>query len=668
MWRFSGSGRWRAIGISWQRKHIIVSVFRSQTPTIQQFYMQNIMIDTLLKLPRPVKRIAVISVDVIACVLSAYLAYALRVGDFPDSRNQGVEILAIWSATATVGCFLAFGLYRSIFRHVSWYVLRPILFIIILVSVPPLALFTMVSVEGVPRTLPVLQPMVLLLLIWGSRGLLSALVGAATKETSRKKSVVMIYGAGDAGRQLCSGLMQSGDVTVVGFVDDDSDLIGQQLFGKRIFDAENLADLREQFGITDVLLALPSAGRQRRGEIIAKLRKMPLHVRTLPSVSELASGKVVVADLRELDIEDLLGRDVVPPNEVLLAKNILRKTVCVTGAGGSIGSELCRQIATIGPKILILIENSEFALYKIHRELSAFEGLHPKPLLVPILASVTDDTRLDTIFREWQIDTVYHTAAYKHVPLVEENPIAGIENNVFGTLTAAICAERHGVANFVLISTDKAVRPANVMGASKRVAELVLQALAARKGTTRFSMVRFGNVLGSSGSVVPLFRQQINEGGPVTVTHPEIIRYFMTIPEAAQLVIQAGAMAVGGEVFVLDMGEPIKIIDLARSMIELYGLTVRDHDNLNGDIEIVTVGLRPGEKLFEELLIGNNPEHTFHPRIMKANEEFICWENIEKQLDRLRHLALGQSSTECLRMLKELVPEFRPEARQEIKG
>eukprot|EP00887_Chlorella_sp_A99_P004417 scaffold39.g4417.t1 len=404
---------------------------------------------------------------------------------------------------------------------------------------------------------------------------------------------------------------------------------------------------------------MPSLNRKRRNEILNQIRSAHVAVRTLPSVTDLAQGKVSISDLRELDVDDLLDRGPVMPNHILLAMNVRSKIVMVTGAGGSIGSELCRQVLSIGPAKMLLIEQSEFALYAIHQELE--EKLSGREIvLVPLLASVQDDERIREIMSTWHPDTVYHAAAYKHVPLVEHNPAEGIKNNVLGTLRTAQAAAENGVSDFVLISTDKAVRPTNIMGASKRLAEMVLQALAATNPNTKFSMVRFGNVLGSSGSVVPKFRQQIRDGGPITLTHAEITRYFMTIPEASQLVIQAGAMAKGGDVFVLDMGQPVKIMDLARRMIELSGLTVKDGQNLEGDIEIEITGLRPGEKLYEELLIGANPKCTSHSRIMKAHEDFIPWSDLQGELNALK-LALNANDVGAIRlMMKKLVSGYTP--------
>jgi len=467
-------------------------------------------------------------------------------------------------------------------------------------------------------------------------------------------------------------MANSHEMQVAGFLDDDDRLHGHVLNGQPIYNPVDLDNLATTLNISDVLLAMPSLSRKRRNEILSQIRVARVAVRTLPRVTDLAQGKVSISDLRELDIDDLLGREPVTPNHILLAKNIVGKVVLVTGAGGSIGSELCRQILAVKPAKLLLIEQSEFALYAIHQELEEkLAGLDvaTPPILVPLLASVQDDDRMREIMSTWHPDTVYHAAAYKHVPLVEHNPAAGIKNNVLGTLRTAQAAAENGVSDFVLISTDKAVRPTNVMGASKRLAEMALQALAATQagtggavgtGGTKFSMVRFGNVLGSSGSVVPKFRQQIREGGPITLTHPEVTRYFMTIPEAAQLVIQAGAMAKGGDVFVLDMGQPVKIMDLARRMIELSGLTVKDEQSPEGDIEIAVTGLRPGEKLYEELLIGDNPKPTVHPRIMKAHEEFIPWAEFEAKLTALE-MALNVNDVGVIRlMMQQLVAGYIP--------
>jgi FlaA1/EpsC-like NDP-sugar epimerase len=472
-----------------------------------------------------------------------------------------------------------------------------------------------------------------------------------------------------AGRQLANAMTSSTDTRVVGFLDDDDRLHGHVLNGLPIFNPSDLPELVTHRNITDILMALPSISRQRRNAILADIAPLHVAVRTLPGMMDLASGKVSISDVQDLDIDDLLGREAIKPNGLLLNRNTHQRTVLVTGAGGSIGSELCRQILATNPKQLLLVEMSEFALYQIHQEL---QELATTVELVPLLASVCDEVRMHEIMDTWKPHTVYHAAAYKHVPLVEHNPAEGVRNNVWGTLTCAQAAARHGVQNFVLVSTDKAVRPTNIMGATKRLAEMVLQALAelnpavlseggrAPAARTCFSMVRFGNVLGSSGSVVPLFRQQIKNGGPITLTHADITRYFMTIPEAAQLVIQAGAMGMGGDVFVLDMGQPVRIYDLARRMVELSGLSVCTEDNPEGDIEIAITGLRPGEKLYEELLIGNNPQRTQHARIMQAHEEFLPWPLLEAKLQAL-NMAVGVNDVPMIRgFLQQLVQGYTP--------
>jgi len=473
---------------------------------------------------------------------------------------------------------------------------------------------------------------------------------------------VLIYGAGSAGRQLANALANSYEMRVAGYLDDDDRLHGHVLNGLAIYSPQDLSGLVVSLGISDVLLALPTANRKRRNEILALMQQAQVSVRTLPSVMELAQGKVSTEDVRELDIDDLLGRESVAPNHILLGRNVTRKVVLVTGAGGSIGSELCRQILKLKPQTLLLIDQSEYALYEIHQELldktqALGQGVTQ---LVPLLASVRDAERMREVITTWSPNTIYHAAAYKHVPLVEHNPAEALKNNVFGTRTVAQLAVEHGVDDMVLVSTDKAVRPTNIMGASKRLAELVLQALAAEPSQTTFSMVRFGNVLGSSGSVVPKFRQQIKNGGPITLTHPEVTRFFMTIPEAAQLVIQAGAMAKGGDVFVLDMGESVKIMDLAQRMIQLSGLTLRTEDNPDGDIAIEITDLRPGEKLYEELLIGNDPQPTLHPRIMKASEEKMAWSDLQDSLNAMQ-VALDVNDVGVLRrMLEQLVSGYHP--------
>jgi FlaA1/EpsC-like NDP-sugar epimerase len=523
------------------------------------------------------------------------------------------------------------------------------------------ALFTAIEIPGVPRTVGLMQPLLLLLAVGASRALARFWLGGEYQNLLKHDTLprVLVYGAGTSGRQLAGALAHSHEMRVVGFLDDDNRLQGNVLDGHRIYAPDDLPSLRETLRVKDVLLAIPSLHRHRRNEILELMRRSHVSVRTLPRMADLAQGLVGTSALRDLDLEDLLGREPVAPNHILLRKNIHGKVVLVTGAGGSIGSELCRQIVALDPTTLLLVEQSEFALYELHQELLSRA---PTLKLVPLLASVQDSHRMHEILSTWSPHTVYHAAAYKHVPMVEHNPAEGLKNNLLGTLTTAVAALENGVSDFVLISTDKAVRPTNIMGTSKRLAEMVLQALAEESTTTRFSMVRFGNVLGSSGSVVPLFRQQIKDGGPITLTHGEVTRYFMTIPEAAQLVIQAGAMARGGDVFVLNMGEPVRIMDLARRMVELSGLRIRDDDDPEGDIEIRVTGLRPGEKLYEELLIGNHSEPTTHPRIMKAHEDFLGWTELNSKLDTLT-IALNTNDVGLIRLLlKQLVPGYEPES------
>lgn len=614
----------------------------------------------ILALPRIAKRIAALSVDLGLCVLTVWLAYYLRLGEFVSLSGNAL-MAVVTSISIALPVFIVSGLYRAIFRYSGWPALLAVARAVIIYGLLYASIFTAIGVTEVPRTIGIIQPILLLLFVGASRMLARIWLGDQyqniLKHASRPK--VLIYGAGNTGRQLAAAMANSPEMQVVGFLDDDDRLHGHVLNGQPIYNPEDLVNLVPALPISDVLLALPGISRKRRNEILSQIRSAHVSVRTLPNVTDLAQGKVSVSDLCELDIDDLLGREPVTPNHILLAKNIVNKVVLVTGAGGSIGSELCRQILSIGLSKLLLIEQSEFALYAIHQELE--EKLAGREIvLVPLLASVQDSERMQEIMSTWRPDTVYHAAAYKHVPLVEHNPAEGVKNNVLGTLRTAKAATENGVADFVLISTDKAVRPTNIMGASKRLAEMGLQALAASNSGTKFTMVRFGNVLGSSGSVVPKFRQQIRDGGPITLTHPEVTRYFMTIPEAAQLVIQAGAMAKGGDVFVLDMGQSVKIIDLARRMIELSGLTVKDEQNPDGDIEIKITGLRPGEKLYEELLIGDNPKPTSHPRIMKAHEEFIPWASLEGKLKALE-MALNINDVAVIRaMMKQLVSGYTP--------
>lgn len=512
-----------------------------------------------------------------------------------------------------------------------------------------------------PRTVGLIQPLLLFLFVGAARALASQWLGGSYRNILRDNAApnALIYGAGSSGRQLAAAVAGSRRMRVVGFLDDDTSLQGGRINGLPVYAPERLESLIASLRVVDVVIAMPSASRRRRRDVLERLRAAGVSVRTLPGLIDLAQGKVQASDIRELEIEDLLGRDSVAGDDAQMHELFQGACVAVTGAGGSIGSELCRQILAGAPATLLLIDSSEFALYDIHRELEGRISPDQPCRLIPLLGSVTDEPRMRQILAAWRPSAIYHAAAYKHVPLVEHNPVEGARNNVIGTLVMARLANEFGVARFVLVSTDKAVRPTNVMGATKRLAELVLQALAASSSGTCYAMVRFGNVLGSSGSVVPLFRQQIREGGPVTITHAEITRYFMTIPEAAQLVLQAAIMAEGGEVFVLDMGQPVRVYDLARNMIELSGLSVRSPDNPEGDIEIEVIGLRPGEKLYEELLIGNDPTTTAHPRIMMASEDFLVWPELKASLERLQDLLDAQDAAGVRTLLTELVPEYQ---------
>ena len=620
--------------------------------------MLNLLASYVLMWPRPLKRLVVLALDIGLCALSVWLAFYLRLDVFlPLSGPLMWPVLA--SIVLALPLFIVSGLYRAIFRYSGLPAMMAVVRAMLLYGLIFSAIFTFYGVAGVPRTIGLIQPMLLLVLVGASRAAARVLLGGLYHRQLRKAGLpqALIYGAGSAGRQLASAMVNSPEIRVVGFLDDDERLHGHVLNGLPIHDPADLKEILSELPVTDVMLAIPSVSPRRRNEILNSLKSHKVAVRTLPGLSDIAIGKVSLSDVLDLDINDLLGREPVMPNHILLAINTLNKVVLVTGAGGSIGSELCRQILAVGPEKLLLIEQSEFALYSIHQELEEKHS-DKKGILVPLLASVQDENRITEIISTWKPDIVYHAAAYKHVPLVEHNPAEGIKNNVMGTLRTAQAAAEHGVANFVLISTDKAVRPTNIMGASKRLAEMALQALASVSQGTKFSMVRFGNVLGSSGSVVPRFRQQIRDGGPITLTHPEITRYFMTIPEAAQLVIQAGAMAKGGDVFVLDMGQSVKIMDLARRMVELSGLTVLDEQHPDGDIEIKITGLRPGEKLYEELLIGDNPKPTSHPRIMKAHEDFIPWPELENNLQALL-MALGVNDVAVIRyMMTKLVSAY----------
>lgn len=617
--------------------------------------------DWLLGMSRRTKRLVALSVDATLCVWTVWAALYLRLEEWVRLvDNHWLAVIA--APLIAIPIFVKGGLYRAVFRYTGWPAMLAVVRACLVYGGLYSLIFTFVGVPGVPRTVGLIQPVLLFLGIATTRALGHYLLGGNYRRivAPLSRSNVLIYGAGASGRQLAAAVSQSSSMRVVGFVEDDASLQGASLNGKMIHPSSEIPVLIERYGVTDVLLAIPSASRRRKREILEFLGPARVNVRILPGLVDIAQGRIAISELRPVEIEDLLGRDPVAPDRALLEKNIKDKVVMVTGGGGSIGSELCRQIFDLGPEALLIVESSEYALYTIHRELEdRQQAVGAGPRLVPLLGSIGDEARMRAILANWKPATMYHAAAYKHVPLVEHNVSEGLKNNLFGTLAIASLAEQYRVDDFVLISTDKAVRPTNVMGASKRLAEMILQALASASRHTRYSMVRFGNVLGSSGSVVPLFRRQIGAGGPVTITHRDVTRYFMTTSEAAQLVIQAGAMAAGGEVFVLDMGEPVKIYDLATNMINLSGLSVRDEFNPEGDVEITVVGLRPGEKLFEELLIGNSPMPTRHERIMQARETFLPMATLDGALAQMRAHIEENRLDKVLAILRDLLPEYR---------
>jgi FlaA1/EpsC-like NDP-sugar epimerase len=642
-----------------------LKISRKHTQTVDNVSTKIIAaLSVLASLDRRTKKIIAFLVDSAICVFAIWLAFSLRLGDW-QLWNAPIRSVFLVSFLAWPPIFLALGVYRSIFRFAGSGTITELARAIVVFLAVMFTVFTVIGLPGVPRTIGILVPILFFLALVMSRivvrYVISDLLGQRAFYGEPKR--VLIYGAGSAGQQLALSTRHYPGMYLLGFVDDDSRLRGQRLDGSPVYHSGELASQVERLGVTDILLAVPSMSRSKRKSIVDDLKRFSVHVQTLPQMQDIVSGKVSIADLREVEVDDLLGRDAVFPNDLLMGRTILGKTVMVTGAGGSIGSELCRQIMAIGPQKLILVEMTEFALYKIEQELreNAAGGLFRSDIQIfPELINTTAARPVSSVLAAYRPDTIFHAAAYKHVPLVEHNPISGMGNNIISTRNLVQAAEQAGVSNFILISTDKAVRPTNIMGASKRVCEQILQAKAKMGSKTRFSMVRFGNVLGSSGSVVPRFKEQIAHGGPVTLTHKDIIRYFMTIPEAAQLVIQAGSMAKGGEVFVLDMGKPVKIYDLACTLISLSGLTVRDDANPDGDIAIEEIGLRPGEKLFEELLIGENPQPTKHQRIMQAMEGHMPLPELSAALDVLEtHVHAGNREA-AVSLLRDLVPEYQP--------
>ena len=614
---------------------------------------------SILDLPRFAKQIIAMLCDLSLCFICVVAAYYLRLDQLVPLK--GSLLTAVWiSMLLALPVFWLTGLYRTIFRYSGLSIIFSVSVAIMVYGLLYFCVFTLYRIEGVPRSIGLLQPMLMFFGIISSR----LFVKFALRQSRIKKHNLLkntfVYGAGSAGRQLVSSLENSFEFKVVGFLDDDERLQGQVLQGYKIYHSRDLESLIQSQDIDIVLLALPSVSRFKRNQILKILRKYKLTVQTLPSISDIIEGKITVSDIKELDVNDILNRDIVPAKEELLLKNINSKTVLVTGAGGSIGSELCRQIVKAKPKSLILCELSEFALYKIYEEIRL---VNKNLKIVTLLCNIQDENKLKQIFKTFSIDTVYHAAAYKHVPLVEANICEGVKNNVFGTYIVAKVSIEQGVSDFVLISSDKAVRPTNIMGASKRLAELCVQALFHQNQSQKInmSMVRFGNVLDSSGSVIPKFKQQIRQGGPITLTHPEVTRYFMTIPEAAQLVIQAGAMSKKCDVFVLDMGESVKIKHLIYRVVELSGLSIKDEEHPDGDIEIQVTGLRAGEKLYEELLLGDNPQPTSHEKIKKAQDPFIPLLELEKHLTAIKTHLMNNKVANVKMLLKKVLNSYQSE-------
>ena len=620
------------------------------------------LIKWFLSLSRVVKRLIMMFVDVLLIVTILTLSFSMRLGEWFWPQGDLVYLL-FFAPLVAIPIFIKFGLYRAIVRYIGFKALWVIVQAVSLYALVWGVIVLLSGAQGVPRSVILINWILGMLLIGGSR-----IIGRWWFSDKKSYSVnafdkrknVLVYGAGSAGIQLATALTYSQELNPIAFIDDEPTLSNHQIMGLKVHSSNNLGELVASMKIEEVLLAIPSVSRNRRNEIINNLEPYPVLVRTVPGVSELAQGKLKINDLNVVSINDLLGRDPVPPNQNYLRADITNKVVMITGAGGSIGSELCRQIIQLQPKKIVLFEQNEFSLYTIDQELIQ---KNLKIDIAPILGSVLDSKQVERVCKTFSVQTIYHAAAYKHVPMIELNNFSGIENNIFGTLSCAEAAVLSNVETFVLISTDKAVRPTNIMGATKRFSEMILQALSKKYNdkATNFSMVRFGNVLDSSGSVIPLFNKQIKEGGPVTVTDPAIIRYFMTIPEAAQLVIQAGAMSKGGDVFVLDMGEPVKILYLAKKMIHLSGLNIKDSNNPNGDIEILFTGLRPGEKLYEELLIGDSVLETEHQLILRSNEEMLPWSDLKLILNKLKTSVDKQNLEGARQALIEAVPGYKPQ-------
>ena len=616
-----------------------------------------------LDLPRFWKLCLSVSVDAFLCFITVIIAFFLRIGSF-GTINYPILLATFLSIAIAIPLFFLSGLYRTIFRYSGWPAMLAVSKSIFLYSFFYSFIISIISFEGVPRTIGLIQPILLFLAVGASRSFIAYWLGDMYKQRLNKANFpnALIYGAGRVGREVVLASNKKRNLNILGFIDDNPQKWSRLLCGKQIYPMNELDNLVKSKNITHLIIAIPFSERNKRNLIIQKAIKNQLAVRTSPDLGELVLGNTDSLKLLDLGMEDLLERKKVEPDLKLMQKDIRSQTVLVSGAGGTIGSQLCREIIKNNPDKILLLDSNEYSLYSIQNELEDLNKDQPIEI-IPLLASVQDSKIINNIFRTWNPDTVYHAAAYKHVPIVEHNITESLKNNVFGTLVIAKSALANKVLNFVFISTDKAVRPTNFMGATKRLGEICLQALFNNKNEeeiTNFSIVRFGNVLDSSGSVIPKFRKQIKEKSQITLTHPEITRFFMTIKEAAQLVIQAGAMAKGGDVFVLDMGKPVKIYDLAKKMIQLSGQKLRDENNPYGDVEILITGLRPGEKLYEELLIGNKPLTTIHPKIFKAQEDYVPWNILEKELNLLEKFIIEDDLDKIIDLMKKLVSGYSP--------
>ena len=622
--------------------------------------MNNLNFSKFLKLPRQIKVFLMVLVDSILCCFSIWISYYLRLGDFSSPITWMIFPMII-SIIISFLIFWFFGIYKTINRSFDIYNIIKLFESVLIYSIFFFLIITIFSINNVPRTVGFIQPIIYLLLLYCIRSFLSFLLNYEQVNPKDKKNVALIYGSGNAGVQLMKSLENS-NLKIEGFLDDNNQLIGRTVNGKKIYDPKNIKKLIRSKNVNQVLLAIPSLTRNDRNRIFKEISKYSVSVKTLPTLSDLAEGIVQTSDIQEPNLQDLLGREEIEPSYNLMTKNILNKIVLISGAGGSIGSELCRQILKLNPKKLILFENNEFALYRIISDLNEIKRKNSKIKnieIVSLLGSVNDQNMIEKTINTWEPDTIFHTAAYKHVLLVEQNIIEGIKNNVFGTINILKSSVSNNISNFVLISTDKAVKPTSIMGATKRLSEIYVQSLSQKLNCkTNITIVRFGNVLDSSGSVIPIFKKQIKYGGPLTLSDSKVTRYFMTIPEASSLVIQASAMSKKGEIFVLDMGKPVKIFDLAVKMIRLSGQTIKDEKNINGDIEIIIKGLYPGEKLHEDLLIGDNPLPTEHPKILKVKDNYIEFDLLNKKLDELKFLIEQEEIKKIIIFFNDLSDEF----------